>query len=82
VQENAAPESFVKEGLQRRRDVLLSDPFKKFQTKFLALCITAFYSMTAPWMESSGANQRHKGFRSNHNRREADRFALCEKIVA
>jgi hypothetical protein len=40
--------SYVKEALQRRGDVLLSGPFKKFQKKFRALCITAFYPMTAP----------------------------------
>ena len=36
--------SIVKGGLQRPRDVLLSGPFKKFQTKFRAHCIKAFCS--------------------------------------
>jgi hypothetical protein len=81
VQENRAPESFVKEGLQRGRDVLLSGPFKKFQTKFRAHCIAAFYSKTAPWMESSGANQRHKGSIVSQGR-EADCLVLREMIIA
>jgi len=71
----------VKEALQRARDVLLSGPFKKFQKKIPALCITAFCA-TSPENEPSGASSaahEHSDFSLGEKR---NGFAPEGKFIA